>query len=371
MSIVTISEMTILYLASAAQIHTVRWLNSVAERVKAVHLISLHDPSEPLHPGVICHRAPIAAPFGYIANAPWARRIIAAVQPDIVHAHYASGYGTLAGLAGFHPTVLSAWGSDVYDFPSQARWKERILRHNLAAADVLLSTSETMAAQMKRFTQKEVRITPFGVNTGRFCHDSGNGRSNAPLIIGTVKRLEAKYGIEYLIRAFAIVRERRPEIPMTLLIVGGGSLEGHLKATAQSLNISRVTTFVGAVPHALVPDYLKAMDVYVALSVLESESFGVAILEASACEVPVVVSSVGGLTEVVEDGVTGFIVPSRDPVKAADVLEILVSDGALRRRMGAAGRNRVCRQYAWDDCVDQMLKIYECTSSARGLLSTG
>jgi len=82
--------------------------------------------------------------------------------------------------------------------------------------------------------------------------------------------------------------------------------------------------FTGKVPYNEVPKYQNMLTISVSVS--DSESFGVAILEASACEKPVVVSNVGGLTEVVEDGVTGIIVPPRNPEKTAEAIEKLLLD---------------------------------------------
>ena len=92
----------------------------------------------------------------------------------------------------------------------------------------------------------------------------------------------------------------------------------------------------GPVPHEKVPDILGQLDIYVAAS--RWESFGVAVLEAAACGLPVVVSDVGGLPEVVEHGITGFVVRREDPGSVADALIRLVSSGELRRRMGDAAR---------------------------------
>jgi len=88
------------------------------------------------------------------------------------------------------------------------------------------------------------------------------------------------------------------------------------------------------------------------------ESFGVAVIEASATGIPVVVSDVGGLPEVVERDGTGLVVEARNEVQIADALERLVLDPDLRFRMGAAGRDRVQRLYEWKANVDQMLSIY-------------
>ncbi|NQU86186.1 MAG: DNA recombination protein RmuC, partial [Mariniphaga sp.] len=104
-------------------------------------------------------------------------------------------------------------------------------------------------------------------------------------------------------------------------------------------------------------DYLNLMDIYVAMS--RSESFGVAILEASACQLPVVVSNIGGLPEVVQDKITGFIVGSEDVEACADALVSLVKDRNLRNQMGKAGRKFVKEHYEWTYCSKLMLNIYQ------------
>ena len=178
-------------------------------------------------------------------------------------------------------------------------------------------------------------------------------------VIGTVKTLERKYGIEYLIKAFKILSDKYPELPLKLLIVGGGSLETELKNLAKELGIWNKTIFTGKVPFEEVPVYHNMLSVSVSVSVSESESFGVAVVEAMACGKPVVVSNVGGLPEVVEDGKTGFVVPPKNPEKTAEAIERLVLDKDLRKNMGQAARDRVINLYNWDNCVDRMIKIYD------------
>jgi glycosyltransferase involved in cell wall biosynthesis len=84
----------------------------------------------------------------------------------------------------------------------------------------------------------------------------------------------------------------------------------------------------------------------------------VAVLEASACGLPVVVSDAGGLPEVVLNGETGFVVKREDPAATAYALLQLVTDDALRQRMGRAGRDHVVRKYEWSDSVDRMEEVY-------------
>jgi glycosyltransferase involved in cell wall biosynthesis len=123
--------------------------------------------------------------------------------------------------------------------------------------------------------------------------------------------------------------------------------------------------FIGPVPHAEVAGWLNRMDIYVAVSRLDSESFGVAVLEASACALPVVVSDAGGLPEVVVHNETGLVVPREDPASLAQALERLVADADLRRAFGAAGRKRVRQHYEWTRSVDRMLAVLEAVSGGR------
>jgi glycosyltransferase involved in cell wall biosynthesis len=203
-----------------------------------------------------------------------------------------------------------------------------------------------------------IRVVPWGIDTSFF----EPGVEKAPsdtLVVGTVKTLEHKYGIDLLIRAFAEARAALPaEVAqrMRLLLVGGGSLERELEALAAQVGVAEVTEFRGQVPFERVPSCLRELDIYVAAS--RSESFGVAILEASACGRPVVVAAVGGLPEVVRDAHTGIVVPREDVGALAGAILRLVRDESLRAQMGAAGREHVKRLYEWKDCVDLMEGVY-------------
>lgn len=309
---------------------------------------------------------PFSGMSGYFANAPALRRAIACFEPDLMNAHYASGYGTTAALAGFRPTLLSVWGSDVYDFPYQSWWKGWLLRWNLRRATRLASTSRVMAEQTASLVPKlaPAFVTPFGVDCRRF--SPGEGRDARHLTIGTVKTLAPKYGIDLLVRAFAYLLgdARLAEIdrqqPLRLLLVGGGPEGDALRALADELGVAARVEFAGQVPHDDVPHWLRRLDIYVAASRSDSESFGVAAVEASACGVPVVVSNAGGLPEVVDHGVTGLVVPRDDPQALARALSTLLLDPARRATFGAAGRSHVLQRYEWERCVDTMIAAYEC-----------
>lgn len=367
--------MKIALLASTSSIHTVRWANGLAAAGHQVHLISQHAPCEPLSAQVCVHIFPDRGVLGYFLMARKVRHLLQCIKPDVVNAHYASGYGTTARLAAVHPYVLSVWGSDVYDFPYQSPVHKWLIQKNLKAADVVASTSHCMAAQTQSLVPDlaPIQITPFGVDLEAYAGAQPVPSENQRLVLGTVKTMSHKYGIDTLIYAFASLRSKlektRPDLAekLVLRLVGGGLQTPELQALAQKLGLAAQIEFVGRVPHHDVPRELALLDIYIALSRLDSESFGVAIIEAGAARRPVVVSNAGGLPEVVLDGTTGMVVPRENPQAAAQALETLVLNPQLRQQMGEAGRKHVEAAYSWPACIKTMEAVLE--KAALGVLA--
>lgn len=349
--------MRIALLAGYNVIHTVRWANSLCERGHEVHLFTLHREGDKLDPRVIKVIFPFSPPSGYYLNLPFVCFYLRKIKPDLINAHYASGYGTLGRLSGFHPYVLSVWGSDVYDFPNHSTRNRNLVVKNLMSADMVCSTSHVMARHTKKLCPSlgDISITPFGIDVAQF-YPRDNPIDKETITIGTVKRLEQMYGVDILIRAFSAMRDnllkKKPELAerLRLLIVGGGSQRDYLVTLATKLGIKKVTCFEGAVLYHDVPFFLHKIDVYAALS--RFESFGVAILEASSCGIPVVVSDADGPCEVVKNYETGLIVPREDVEASAEALEKLVLDNELRVQLGIGGRRHVVSNYSWEQSVD-------------------
>jgi glycosyltransferase involved in cell wall biosynthesis len=352
--------MNICYLASAGSIHAARWANYFAHKGHEVHILSF-EPTNSCDANVRVHRVgrPWPLKIHYYLTGAAVRRLLKEIQPDILHAHYASGYATLGRLAGFHPYVVSVWGSDIFDFARKSSVHRGIVVANLNRADRVCSTSQIMAEEVERFCQKEVTVTPFGVDCKLFrprpCSSNGCGE----FVIGVVKALEPNYGIEYLIRGFAaFARKTRNDRRLRLMIVGKGSLLGPLQQLATDLGIGAQTSFLGFVSHEKIPEILNRFSVFVAPT-SGSESFGVAVVEASASGLPVVASRIGGLPEVVKDRVTGILVPPRDADAIASALEELFGNEQLRAEFGANGRKFVLENYEWTENANRMECLYE------------
>lgn len=326
-----------------------------------MHLLSLDDPSSDIAAAVHQYKLPCGSPWGYFLAVFKLRQLLSRIKPDLLNTHYATGYGLLARLSGFLPNLLSAWGSDIYDFPNKSRWHHAALGKTLDRATALGATSHAMAIKMRELSSTPIFVTPFGIDEHQFTPRLVRNPSDH-IVIGTVKTLEAIYGIDTLIQAFAKLKVRlamtHPDLAdrLMLRIYGGGSQFHMLASMAEGLGLTDCVELKGQIPHADVPSALDQLDIYVALS--RRDSFGVAILEACSSGLPVVVSDADGPAEVVLDGVTGFVVPIEDADAAARKLETLVLDAPLRARMGAAGRERVRDRYSWDHSLDLMQLAY-------------
>lgn len=341
--------MKIAFLSDLASIHTIRWVNIFAEHGHEVHAISIRKPTEPLHESVHVHLLPFRAPVGYYTNVFSLRKILHVVKPDVLNVHYASGYGTLGRLSCFHPYVLSVWGSDVYDFPYESKVKMNIIQKNLDAADVICSTSGVMKKQTETLLRKpkSIFVTPFGIDTNLFTPKKNF--SEKVKVIGTIKTLAPKYGINTLIKAFSLLLDKiGRDTDISLVIAGDGPQRKELEQLARNLHVEDKCRFLGRIPHSKVPELLHTFDIYVALSELDSESFGVAILEASACGMPVVVSDAGGLPEVVEDGVTGIVVPRNDSRAAAMAMLSISNSPELIKKYSTNGIKQVKKNYTFE-----------------------
>lgn len=275
-------------------------------------------------------------------------------NPKLIHAHFASSYGLLASFIPKYKFIVSVWGSDIYDFPNKSFIHKYITKWILWRATEILSTSNIMANEIKKYTNKNIKVIPFGIDIDRFNSSEDGLNYNDEIVIGTIKTLEPLYRIDDLIKAFAILKANNENIK--LIIVGDGFQKEELQLLASKLGIQDFVKFIGRIPYNEVHLWHKKIDIYVALS--SSESFGVAILEACASIKPVVVSDADGFREVVIDGVTGFIVPRHAPQDAANAIGKLIKDDELRRRFGENGRKHVFDNYNFPDNLKQMIDVY-------------
>ncbi|MBC7473513.1 MAG: glycosyltransferase [Candidatus Sericytochromatia bacterium] len=366
--------MKILMLADPGSSHTLKWVRGLSERGISIYLFGLSKFDKNDYLGLdnviidsiylnekIFASDNIFSKLKYFSSLKKVKKIVLDYNPDIVHAHYATSYGLLGALLNFHPYIISVWGSDVYDFPEKSFFNKLILKYNLKKSDKICSTSNAMVNQTKKYTNKDISVVPFGIDLKKFKPSKKVKKifSENSLVIGTIKTLEEKYGVEYLIKAFKFLADKYPEQDLKLLIVGGGSQEKFLKNMVKEFNLTDKTVFTGKIKYDDIVEYYNELDIYLALSIYDSESFGVAVVEAGACEKPVIVSNMGGLPEVVEDQKTGFIINSKDYIQAAYYLEILMLNLEQRVLLGKNARERVNNLFNFEDNLKLMIEVYK------------
>jgi D-inositol-3-phosphate glycosyltransferase len=314
---------------------------------------------------------------------------------DLIHAHYwLSGrlatlfqdHWRLPVVAMFHTLaqMKNRVAQDAAELEQQIRVD--IERRTMAAADRVIAATEVDRAQMLAAygaNPRTVAIVPGGVDLGLFRPGSrararrtlGLGDERVLLFVGRIQRLK---GIDLLIRAAAELAEDGP--PLRVLVVGGTApgLHGRvseeereiarLRALAAQLGLEDVVQFVGAVEQHRLPLYYRAADVTVMPSTYES--FGLVAVESLACGTPVVASRVGGLPTIVRDGENGLLVPWRHPRLFADKIRAILSDPALRRRLGRSG-TAAARRFGWAAIARQTLEVYEDVLAVRALPRAG
>jgi N-acetyl-alpha-D-glucosaminyl L-malate synthase BshA len=284
---------------------------------------------------------------------------------DIIHAHYAVPHATAAFLcqqvlaasgSGTVPRVVTTLhGTDITLVGSDPSYSE-IVAFSIEQSDGVTAVSESL----RQSTHAELGVTRDIAVIPNFLDCSVHRRLD---VSDLRSRLEVEPGTKVIIhisnfrpvkRVDAVVRifdRVRREVPARLLLVGDGPDLPTAHRVARELGISHLVRALGAQEEVL--SLLSASDVFVLPSA--QESFGLAALEAMACEVPVVASRVGGLPEVIEHGVTGYLHPPEAlDEMAASVLK-LVTDPVHQREIGQAACRRVREHF----CAERVVPMYE------------
>ena len=354
--------MKICFLAPASSIHTVKWCHYFSAHGHEVHVISFTG--ESIDHAIVHHLKNHVAVGGgdlqkilYLTCAGQVKKLVREISPDIISVHYATSYGTLAALAGLKNYVLSVWGSDIFDFPRRSAMHRALLKYSLRHAKYLFSTTQAMAEEAAQYTDKPFEITPFGVDVKLFAPDKRTRNSDdGVFVLGTVKALAPEYGIDTMLRAVQLVRAQHPEIPIRVRIAGDGACKEEYHELAKNLGIDDITSWLGFISQEQAAAEWANMDTAVICS--RHESFGVSAVEAQACTCPVIVSEIPGLMEAVDPGRSSTVVPCDDAQATADVITELYYDPERRKRMGAQGREFVCKKYEMSACFHKVETLF-------------
>jgi glycosyltransferase involved in cell wall biosynthesis len=336
-----------------------------------------------LHAGVAVEHVPPGPPE-YVPKdllLPWMvqfgtclRRRFAVSRPDVVHAHFwMSGLAALRGAQDLGIPVMQTFhalgavkrrhqGADDTSPPSRLDHEMEIA----ARVSRIIATCSDELFELVRLgvDKRKIRVVPCGVNIDQFDPRGPVApRGHRPRIL-TVGRLVPRKGVDDIIRAL-------PALPGVELVVAGGPPKENLtcdpearrlQQLALSLKVSKRVTLMGAVGRTNMPALLRSADIVACMPWYEP--FGIVPLEAMACGKPVVASAVGGMLDTVVDGVTGALVPPRDPTALAERLSSLLAQPELLERYGRAGIKRARSRYCWSRVAQLTASVYDEVTSA-------
>ncbi|MDT7729217.1 MAG: hypothetical protein QOI21_5793 [Actinomycetota bacterium] len=323
----------------------------------------VHVPAGPATPVPKDELVPHMGEFANFLEAEWLRD-----PPDVVHAHFwMSGLASvLAAKAPGVPVVQTfhALGAVKRRFqgaadtsPPQRIGIERALAGRVARVAATCS-DEMFELSRMGVPRTRMSIVPCGVDLRRFSPTGRRVSERRTHRLVTVGRLVPRKGFDVVIEALRGVAH-------TELVIAGGPAEGRLSADPEAARLKRVAAeagvgdrvkFAGQVSRQDMPDLLRSADIVVCAPWYEP--FGIVPLEAMACGIPVVAGAVGGLTDTIVDGVTGALVPPRQPAALASTVRKLLNEPALRQAYGSAAADRARARYSWDRIAADIVAVY-------------
>jgi glycosyltransferase involved in cell wall biosynthesis len=286
-------------------------------------------------------------------------------KPDLIHAHfsYPDGYGMIRLAKKWKiPLVISALGTIERKVAYEGSYTSKKIIEAMNFADRILSVSEDLKLHIINLgiNENKINVVPNGVDIEKFKPaEKTYARNllnlpkdkNIVLFVGALRKIK---GVDHLIEAARYFVDENT----TLFMVGrDDGLRKSLEKRAEELNIAGSIKFTGPVNHEDIPLWISASDILVLPSL--SEGRPNVILEALACEVPVVATDVGGIPELMVEGETGYLVPAKSPSELAEKINKLLEDKNRREKMGKFGRKSIIqRGLTWEAHAKKTVKIY-------------
>lgn len=364
--------MKICYIGSANSIHLQKWAIWFVKRGYEIHLIS--ESSEDID-GVEVHQIgknKKGSFLNFINKLFETKKLIKEIKPDILHAHYAFGYGTFAAFSNYHPFILSPWGSDILISPKKSIIIKFLVRYALKKADLITCDGENTIKEMIHLGANPGKINKIyhGIDINKFNPDKKDEKlrkrlrieKETPVIIST-RSLNPIYDIETTIRSVPLVLNKFPKAKF--IIVGSaalGKLEkkdypNYLREVVKKLKITDSIKFVGRISNDEIMHYLNLADIYVSTS-LSDGGIALSTLEAMACETVPIVTDVANNRKWIKDKENGFIVPVKDPETLAEKIIYLLRNGTARKEFGKIGRKIVEAKQNYDKEMKKMNRLY-------------
>jgi glycosyltransferase involved in cell wall biosynthesis len=310
--------------------------------------------------------------FGRIGRVIKIALLLRKEKVQIVHSwsFHTNPYSTVVGrLAGIPIRLSSLRGTLKYLLSQKFLWWM-----GCWGFDEFITNSVVAARQVAESgqTRRPIRVVPNGTILPEHISQSDRQRlkselgfSSTHLLIGTIGRIDSNKNQQMLINAFAILADKWESL--RLVIIGEGTLKAQLLTTIKRMRLADKIRLPGAIP--LASRYLTALEVCCMSSL--SEGMPNLIMEASAAGVPVVSTNCGGCVELIDHGVTGYLVSPDDVDGMSRYVDLLLGDPDKRSQMGKEGRKKMRENYSVKGMVAQMAQVYNEVINAKGLEGMG
>ena len=359
------THMKLCFLATADSVHSYRWIKYFADRGHEIYWLSLgvDGKSDTRKTKFYLIKKIRGRPLRPLFYTICVKEILKKIKPDIFHVHQAWIDGIVGALSGFHPFILTVWGSDVLS-AEKSKVKRPLVKFALNKAALITCDAEHMVDVMVNLgvDQRKIKVICFGVDTHRFCSGESDkdlvdklGISNSPVVI-SLRSLRPLYDIESLINSVPLVLKEIPEAKF--LIAGKGPQEVKLRDLAGSLGVSNSVRFVGSIPNNQLPQYLRLADIYVSTA-LSDAGIAASTAEAMACGLPVIITDFGDNRKWVQHGVNGYIIPLKSPEVLASSIIQLVRNKDIRKTFGQINREIIVERNNWEKEMAKMERLYQ------------
>ncbi len=338
-------------LGDATSPHVQRWAREMLARNYRVSVITARPAA--IDGVEVKKLTPVRRSAQWLLRVGEARRHVAALAPDILHAHYITSYGYLAARCGRHPLVMTAWGTDLLVTPKAHRWMRWLTGWILRQADLITGDSASLVTAAQDFHPFcPVHEIHWGVEMARFHPVAWAQKPGVHLV--SLRAWDANYNIDTIVRAVALLRTRIATLDLRLHLLGGGTMEQTLRDLARSVGVMDIVTFHGRLDDAGMARVLS--DAKISISVPTSDATSVAMLESMASGLAVVATRLQANAHWIDGQ---WLVPPRDPHALADILEQLITAEGLAEQVGMQNASRIASDGDRSVQMDRMHALYQ------------
>jgi len=350
--------MKICFLAASNSIHSHQWINFFSNLGHKIIWISLVPASIKVSDNIEYYEFT----SGIFSSIFKVRKLIAKLNPDIVHIHYLGYYGLLGLFSGSNKIISTPWGSDVIEGKTSF-FKKQILYRILRKSKLIICDAYHMRDELKKLNvpSDKINIINFGIDTKKFAKQERDFKIlnkfniSSELTIISLRNFEPIYDIKTLIIAASIVLKKISDVHF--LLVGRGTLENELKKLVKAFGIENSVHFSGFVDKEELPSLLSSSDIYVSTS-LSDAGIAASTAEAMSCEIPVIISDSAENDKWINNNVNGFLFSTKNSEQLAEILIKLIKDHELRIKVGKEGRNIIIKKNDYENEMKKVNDLY-------------